>query len=69
MSKMSLKIYKKDLHLIEEGLVMFKFEVSSLKVEEVIVIIACLKNSELFCRTTMSIRFCLKTLTLQFKVT
>ena len=66
---MSLKIYKKDLHLIEEGLVMFKFEVSSLKVEEVIVIIACLKNSELFCRTTMSILFCLKTLTLQFKVT
>ena len=66
---MSLKIYKKDLHLIEEGLVMFKFEVSSLKVEEVIVIIACLKNSELFWRTTMSIRFCLKTLTLQFKVT
>ena len=46
---------------------MFKFEVS-LKVEKVIAMIACLKNSELFYRITVSILFCLKTLTLQLKV-
>ena len=48
---------------------MFKFEVLVLKVEEVIVMIVCLENSELFYRTTVSILFCLKTLTIQFKAT
>ena len=69
MSKMSFKIYRQDLKVIGVGLVQFKFEVWSLKVEEVIVMIACLKNSELFYRTTVSILFLLKTLTLQFKET
>ena len=68
MSKMSLKIYGQDLKVTGEGLVMFNLEVYSLKVEEVIVMIACLKTSELFYLTTLSILFCLKTLTLQFKV-
>ena len=48
---------------------MFKFEVYSLKVEEVIVMIACLKNPEFFNRTTVSIIFCLEILTLEFKMT
>ena len=69
MSKMSFKIYRQDLKVTGVGLVQFKFEVWSLKVEEVIVMIACLKNSELFYRTTVSILFLLKTLTLQFKET
>ena len=43
---------------------MFKFEVKSLKVEEVIVMIACSKSSELFYCNTKSILFCLKTSTL-----
>ena len=68
MSKMSLKIYRKDLKVTGEELVI-KFEVKSFKVEKVIVMIACLQSSELFSRTTVSILFCLKTLTLQFKVT
>ena len=68
MSKMSFKIYRKDLKVTGEELVMFKFEVKSFKVEKVIVMIACLQSSELFSRTTVSILFCLKTLTLQFKV-
>ena len=66
---MSFKIYRQDLKVTGVGLVQFKFEVWSLKMEEVIVMIACLKNSELFYRTTVSILFLLKTLTLQFKVT
>ena len=66
--KMSFKIYRKDLKVTGECLVMFKFDLQSLKVEEVIVMIACLKSSELFHRTTVSILFCLKTVTLQFKV-
>ena len=68
MLKISFKISRQDLKLTEEGLVMFKFEVYSLKLEVVIMMIACLKNSELFYRTTVSFLFCLKTLTLQFKV-
>ena len=47
----------------------FKFEVYSLKVEKVIVMVACLKNSEMFYRTNVSILLWLKTLTLQFKMT
>ena len=43
MSKMSFKICKKDLKVTEEGLVIFKLEIKSLKVEDVIVMIACLK--------------------------
>ena len=62
MSKMSFKIYRQYLKVTAEGLV------RSLKVEEVIVVIACLKNSELFYRTTVSILLCLNTLSLQFKV-
>ena len=68
MRKMSFKIYRYDLKVTGEGLVMFKLEVYGLKVEEKIVMIACLKNSELFYRTTVSTLFCLKTLTLQRKV-
>ena len=67
MSKMTFKIYRQDLKATGQGLDMFKLEVESLKVEEVIVMIACLKNSELFYRTTVPILFCLKNLTLQFK--
>ena len=68
MLKMNFKISKKDFKITREGLAMFKFEVWNLKVEEVIAVIACLKSSELFYRTTVSILFYLKTLTLQFKV-
>ena len=44
---MSLKIYRQDLKVTGKGLVMFNFEVENLKVEEVITMIACLKNPEL----------------------
>ena len=45
MPKMSFKIYRQDLKVTGEGSVMFKFEVKSWKVEEMIVMITCLKNS------------------------
>ena len=69
MSKMSFKIYRQFLNVTGESLAIFKFEAQNLKVDETIVMIACLKNSELFYRTTVSTLFCLKTLTLRFKVT
>ena len=66
---MSLKIYRQDLKVTGEGLVTFNFEVENLKVEEVIMMIACLKNPELLYGTSVSTLFSLKILTLQFKVT
>ena len=75
MSEMSFKIYRQDLKVTGEDLVIFKFGVQSLKVEEGIVMIACLKHSELFYRTTVFILFffCFfvffENLTLQLKVT
>ena len=51
---------------------MFKFEIQSLKVEEAVVMTAYIKIFELFYCTVLSIvsiLFCLKPLTLQFKVT
>ena len=75
MSEMSFKIYRQDLKVTGEDLVIFKFGVQSLKVEEGIVMIACLKHSELFYRTTVFILFCFfclfffQNLTLQLKVT
>ena len=56
MSKMNFKIYRKDLKVTGEELVMFKFEVKSFKVEKVIVMIACLQNSKFFSRTTQTIQ-------------
>ena len=64
MSKMSFKIYRQDLKVTGEGLVMFKLE--TLKFEsgrgdrD--------DSSIMFYCTTVSILFCLKTLTLRFKV-
>ena len=75
MSEMSFKIYRQDLKVTGEDLVIFKFGVQSLKVEEGIVMIDCLKHSELFYRTTVFILFffCFfvffENLTLQLKVT
>ena len=69
---MSFKIYSQDLKVTREGLVTFKFEIQSLKVEEAVVMTAYIKIFELFYRTVLSIvsiLFCLKPLTLQFKVT
>ena len=54
---MSFKIYRQDLKVTGEDLVIFKFGVQSLKVAEGIVMIACLKHSELFYRTTVFILF------------
>ena len=48
MSKISFKIYRKDLKVIGEGFVMFKSEVQSLRVEEVIVMTACLKSYHVY---------------------
>ena len=41
---MSFKIYNQDLKVTRDGLVMFKFEIQSLKVEEGIVMTAYIKN-------------------------
>ena len=52
---MSFKIYSQDLKVTQENLGIFKLELESLKVEERIVMIDCMKNLELFHRTTVSI--------------
>ena len=58
---MNFKMYRQDLKVTGESL---KFECGRGGG-----MTAVLKNSELFYRSTVSILFCLKTLTLQSKVT